>query len=181
IMPPDFQFLEPTADVWLPLGQNQFANSARIVRLLSVVGRLKDGVKPEQAGAELGTIARQLETQYPDTNTGIGLHLVALHEQVTGKLRPALLLLFGAVGLVLLIACANVANLVLVRSAARHREFTVRAALGAGRGRLIRQLLTESIMLAVAGGAGGILLAAWGVDLLMALNPVSLPHYNKIG
>jgi putative ABC transport system permease protein len=181
IMPSGFQFLEPEAEVWVPLAQNQFANNARVVRLLSVIGRLKDDVKPEQASAELATIARQLETQYPNTNTGVGLRLVALHEQVTGKVRPALLLLFGAVGLVLLIACANVANLMLVRSAARRKEIAVRAALGAGRLRLIRQLLTESIALSVLGGAGGVLLAAWGVDLLLAMSPIQLPRYHKIG
>ena len=181
IMPPGFQFLEPAAEVWVPLAQNQFANSARIVRLFSAIGQLKEGVKPEQANAEVAAIGRQLEKQYPDTNTGIGVRLVTLHEQMTGKFRFALLLLFGAVGLVLLIACANVANLMLVRSAARQKEIAVRAALGAGRTRLIRQLLTESIALSVIGGAGGVFVATWGIELLQRLNPVQLPSYNKIG
>ena len=181
IMPTGFYFLEPAADVWAPLMQNQFVNSARGVRMLSVIGRLKDGVKPEQASAELATIGRQLEAQYPDTNAGVGLRMVSMHQQVTGKFRFALLLLLGAVSLVLLIACANVANLMLVRSTARGREIAVRAALGAGRTRLMRQLLTESITLSLIGGAGGALLAAWGIDLLMALNPIPLPRYHKIG
>ena len=180
IMPAEFQFLEPAAELWVPLMQNQFASSARQVRLLSVVGRLNDGVQVGQANAELANIARRLESEYRDSNSGVGLRVVPLHEQVTGKVRPALWLLFGAVGLVLLIACANIINLMLVRSAARHREIAVRAALGAGRWRLLRQLLTESITLSVLGGAAGVLLGSWGVNALLALNPVPLPGYNKI-
>ena len=180
IMPAEFQFLEPAAELWVPLMQNQFASSARQVRLLSVVGRLNDGVQVGQANAELANIARRLESEYRDSNSGVGLRVVPLHEQVTGKVRPALWLLFGAVCLVLLIACANIINLMLVRSAARHREIAVRAALGAGRWRLLRQLLTESITLSVLGGAAGVLLGSWGVNALLALNPVPLPGYNKI-
>ena len=181
IMPAGFQFLDPAAEVWAPLSQNQFASSARQVRLLSVVGRLNDGVQAGEAAAELTNIARRLESAYPDANGGVGLRLVPLHAQITGKVRPALLLLFGAVGLVLLIACANIINLMLVRGAARHRELAVRAALGAGRLRLLRQLLTESITLSVIGGVAGIVLGSWGVNALLALNPIPIPSYNKIG
>src|SRR4030095_10336984 len=175
------QFLEPGADLWIPLQQNMMASSARQVRLLSVVGKLNEGVNGSAAGAELTGIAGRLAQQYPDTNTGVGLRVVPLHEQVTGKVRPALLLVLGAVALVLLIACANIINLMLVRSAARQKEIAVRAALGAGRLRLLRQLLTESITLAVLGGAAGIALASWGVSALLAINPIPIPRYNKIG
>ena len=181
VMPPNFQFLEPAAELWAPLAQNQFASSARNVRLLSVVGRLNDGAQPAAANAELNTIASQWAGQYPDFNAGVGMRTVALHQQVTGKIRPALLLLLGAVGLVLLIACANIINLMLVRSASRQKEIAVRAALGAGRRRLLRQLLTESITLSLIGGGAGIVLGAWGVQALLALNPIRLPQYNQIG
>ena len=180
VMPPDFQFLEPAAELWVPLSQNQFASSARNVRLLSVIGRLNDGAQPAAANAELNTIASQWAGQYPDSNAGVGMRNVPLHQQVTGKFRPALLLLLGAVGLVLLIACANIINLMLVRSASRQKEIAVRAALGAGRRRLLRQLLTESITLSLIGGGAGILLGAWGVQALLALSPIKLPQYNEI-
>ena len=181
VMPADFQLLEPAAEVWVPLQQNQFASSARQVRLLSAVGRLADGLKPAAANNELGAIAQQWAAQYPEANSGIGLRVVPLHQQVTGKVRPALLLLLGAVALVLLIACANIINLMLVRSASRQKEIAVRTALGAGRKRLLRQLLTESITLSLLGGAAGVLLGSWGVQALLALNPIPLPRYNKIG
>ncbi|MCA1577493.1 MAG: ABC transporter permease [Acidobacteria bacterium] len=180
VMPAGFQFLEPPAELWVPLSQNQFASSARNVRLLSVVGRLNDRTQAAAASAELNTIASHWAGQYPDSNAGVGMRTVPLHQQVTGKIRPALLLLLGAVGLVLLIACANIINLMLVRSASRHKEIAVRAALGAGRRRLLRQLLTESITLSLIGGGAGIVLGAWGVQALMALNPIRLPQYNEI-
>ena len=180
IMPADFQLLEPAAEVWVPLAQNQLASSARQVRLLSAVGRLNDDLKPAAANAELSAIATQWAGQYSDSNSGIGLRAVPLHQQVTGKVRPALWLLLGAVGLVLLIACANIVNLMLVRSASRQREIAVRAALGAGRVRLLRQLLTESITLSLLGGGAGVLLGSWGVQALLALNPIPLPRYNQI-
>jgi predicted permease len=180
VMPAEFQLLDPAAEVWVPLAQNQFASSARQVRLLSVVGRLADGLKPIAANTELSSIANQWAGQYPDSNSGVGMRVVPLHQQVTGKLRPALLLLFGAVALVLLIACANIINLLLVRSASRQKEIAVRAALGAGRVRLLRQLLTESITLSLLGGAAGVLLGSWGVQALLALNPIPLPRYNQI-
>ncbi|HEU4432669.1 MAG TPA: ABC transporter permease, partial [Pyrinomonadaceae bacterium] len=180
VMPAQFQFLEPAAELWAPLAQNQFAGSARQVRLLSVVGRLNDGVEASEANAELTGIAQRLASAYPDTNSGVSVRAVPLHQQVTGKVRPALWLLFGAVGLVLLIACANIINLMLVRGAARRREIAVRAALGAGRIRLLRQLLTESITLSVLGGAAGVLFGSWGVNALLALNPIPIPRYNRI-
>jgi putative ABC transport system permease protein len=180
VMPVGFQLLDPAAQLWMPLMQNQFASSGRQVRLLSVVGRLADELKPAAAGAELNSIANQWTNQYPDTNSGVGLRVVPMHDQLTGKVRPALLLLLGAVALVLLIACANIINLMLVRSASRQKEIAVRAALGAGRLRLLRQLLTESITLSLLGGGAGILLGSWGVQALLALNPVSLPQYNQI-
>lgn len=180
VMPADFQFLDPAAELWLPLSQNQFASSARQVRLLSAVGRLGDNTQAGVANAELSTIATQWAAQYPDSNSGVGMRVVPLHAQVTGKVRPALLLLLGAVALVLLIACANIVNLMLVRSASRQKEIAVRAALGAGRSRLLRQLLTESLTLSLLGGGAGVLLGAWGVQALLALNPISIPHYNQI-
>ena len=181
VMPAQFQLLDPAAELWIPLAQNQFASSGRQVRLLSVLGRLNEGVQTTAASAELAAVAKRFESEYPDTNSGVSLRLVPLHQQVTGKVRPALLLLFGAVGLVLLIACANIINLMLVRSASRHREIAVRTALGAGRLRLLRQLLTESITLSVLGGIAGVLLGSWGVNALLALNPIPIPSYNKIG
>jgi putative ABC transport system permease protein len=180
VMPAGFQFLD-AAQLYLPLGQNPVAARGRGVRLLSVVGLLGPESTPEQARAEVKAIAGRLAQQYPDTNTDIGARLVPLQEQVTSKVRPALLILLGAVGFVLLIACANVANLMLARAAARRREVAIRAALGAGRARLVRQMLTESIVLSVVGGAAGVLLAAWGIDLLMALAPSQIPRYNPIG
>lgn len=181
VMPAEFHFLEPNSELWVPLSQNQFANSARNVRLLSVVGKLNNGIALGQANAELSSIANQLASQYPDTNTGVGLRALPLHEQVTGKVRPALLLLLCAVALILLIACVNVVNLMLVRGASRSKEIAVRAAVGAGRLRLLRQLLTESITLSLIGGAAGALLATWGIRVLVAINPIPLPRYNKIG
>jgi putative ABC transport system permease protein len=180
VMPAGFQLLDPAAQIWLPLAQNQFASSGRQVRLLSVVGRLADDLKPAAASAELSAIANQWAGQYADTNSGVGMRVVPMHDQVVGRVRPALLLLLGAVGLVLLIACANIINLMLVRSAARQKEIAVRAALGAGRMRLLRQLLTESITLSLLGGGAGILLGSWGVQALLALNPISIPAYNQI-
>jgi putative ABC transport system permease protein len=180
VMPAGFQFLEKV-DLWLPAAKNMLVNSSRYVRFLTAIGRLKPDVTIEQAGAEMATIARRLERQYPDTNSGVGARVVPLHQQVTGKARPALLLLAGAVGLMLLIVCVNVANLLLAKSESRRKELAIRAALGAGRARLIMQLLTESVMLSLAGGVAGLLVAIWGVDLSRALSPGQIPKYNDIG
>jgi putative ABC transport system permease protein len=180
VMPAGFQFLD-RVELWVPVARNMLVDSARSVRWLSVAGRLKPDVTIDLSGAEMTTIARRLEQQYPDTNSGVGARVVPLHQQVAGKVRPALLLLSGAVGLMLLIVCVNVANLLLARSASRRKELAIRAALGAGRARLIRQLMTESVTLSLAGGAAGLLVAIWGVDLLLSLSPAQIPKYNKIG
>lgn len=178
VLPADFTFLSfPKAtEVWLPFGLDSFRDRkyARAVGSLGVIGRMKPGVGLAEAQAELDTIARRLEEQYPNFNKGWSVRAVPLHEQVTKSWRTALLVLFGAVGFVLLIACANVANLQLARVAARQKEIAIRAALGAGRLRIVRQLLTENILLATLGGSLGLLFALWGVDLLASF-PYTTP------
>jgi putative ABC transport system permease protein len=183
VMPQDFRFPlnVETSDFWIPLDPSQDFNKERGANYLNVVGRLKPGVTTEQAQAEMATIAQRLEQQYPDKNAGKSVHLVALYEQMVKSIRPALLILLGAVGFVLLIACANVANLLLARASSRQKELAIRTALGASRIRIIRQLLTESLLLAFAGGAIGLLLALWGVDLLGAVIPSDIPRIKEIG
>src|ERR1051325_8153610 len=156
------------------------AAGARGVHFLRTYWRLKPGVTLAQAQAELTNIDLRLEQEYPAENKGRRSKLMSLHERVAGDTRPALYILFGAVGLVLLIACSNFANLLLARATSREREIVIRAALGAGRGRLIRQLLTESVLLSCLGGACGLLLAMWGLDLLQTLKPANLPRLSTI-
>ena len=177
VLPPAVTFPGSASELWLPL-----ARSARAMRFrhLHVVGRLASGVAEAQARAELAAVAPRLEAAFPEINAGVGLRLVQLQDHLTRQVRPTLWLLLGAVALVLLIACANVANLMLARGLARNGEMAVRSALGAGRGRLLRLLLTEGLLLALAGGAAGALLAHWGVDLAMKLSPVALPGAGRI-
>jgi putative ABC transport system permease protein len=162
------------ADLWLPTAINP-NNPERQNHQFGIVARLKPSVTVAEARAEMAVIARRLESAYPATNTGWGVTLFPMAEMFTGRIRPVLLILLGAVGLLLLIACANLANLLLARAATREKEIAIRGALGAGRLRLIRQLLTESLVLALAGGALGLVLAAWGVRLLRSVVPDMFP------
>jgi predicted permease len=179
VLPASFRWLED-GELWLPLHANSFAARPRAVRILFMAGRLRAGVTPPQAQAELSRIAAQLAEQYQDSDRGLGAHLVLLREEIVGRIRPLLLALMGAVALVLLIACANVANLLLARTTARRRSLALRAALGAGRGRLAGELLSESALLSLLGGAAGALLAGWGVRALVAIAPEALPRRDEI-
>ena len=166
-------------EYWEPMALD-WSNRVRNGRYAMAVGRLKAGVTIERAQTEMSRIARQLESDYPAFDTGWGATVVPLMEQVVGGSRRSILIVLGAVSLVLLIACANVANLMLARAASRERELAVRAALGASRWRLIRQALVESVILALAGGAAGALLASWGVHLLVAAAPSEVPRIADI-
>ena len=176
---PDFGF-PARAQVWVPLGFGVGEASERSSHSYDVVGRLDPGVTLEQAQAQLSGVARDLEREYPVSNAGRGVTLIPLATDILGPVRPTLLLLSGAVAFVLLIACANVANLFLARAAGRQRELTIRAALGGRRWRLARQLLAEATLLAVGGGLLGLLLATWLVDLLLALRPRGIPRLQEI-
>ena len=174
VMPPGFSFLDKTVDIWLPVGFPAEARTPR-GRWMMTVGRLKPGVTLEQAQRDMSRVAEALTKQFPDFNTGWTARVVGLREQLTGDVRPALFVMLGAVVFVLLIACANVANLLLARATSRQRELAVRAALGAGRGRLVRQLLAESLVLAAIGGAAGLALAWWSLQLLRSVVAERLP------
>ena len=185
IMPAAFRspFINNAQDVWIPLVQDPLFGSWMARRgghWLPVFGRLKPGVSLAQAQAEMDTISERLASEFPAENKGWTVHLVPMQKEIVGDVRTALLVLLGAVGLVLLIACANIANLLLTRATSRSKEIAVRTALGAGRSRIIRQLLSETAVLGLLGGVVGIALAYWGVRALSSLLPDNLPQLNAI-
>jgi predicted permease len=187
VMPRGFRFPE-TADLWsaasrdipeLPGFPGDIAAS-RDVHYLSVVGRLRSDVSADAAGVEMSGIAARLATQYPADNDGLGANVVSLHRSLVGDVEPTVVMLFAAVGLVLLIACANVASLLLARAEERSREAAICVALGATRARMLSRTLAESLVLGLAGGVAGIILATWGIDALLALAPGDLPRADEI-
>jgi putative ABC transport system permease protein len=184
IMPEGFNFPQQT-EVWATFGftAQQLTQQQRGSRFLNVIGRLKPNVTLREAQSEMDTIAARVAQQYPmnySEKSGWGVTVVPLLEVYVGDIRPALLILLGAVGFVLLIACANVTNLLMARGAARQKELAIRTALGAGRLRVVRQLLTESLLLSIVGGAAGLLLAVWGIELLTRWTPANVPRVHDV-
>jgi putative ABC transport system permease protein len=176
VLPQTFEFPDSTIELWAPLPLEGLSQPlSRANHELAVYARMKPGVTIEQARADMDRVGQQLSAAYPDTNRRHGAWVVPLREELTGPVKSSLFLLLGAVGFVLLIACVNVANLLLARAAARRREVAVRAALGAGRARLVGQALTESVLLSLLGGAAGLLVARWGIDLLRQVAPAGVP------
>ena len=186
VMPRGFQYpiTDEPQDFWEPMFPAQWltkeAREERANRFMSVIGRLKPDVTIAQAKTDLDLLSKQIEQQSPQSNTNVIFNAVSLHEDITRDYRSALLIMLGAVGLVLLIACANVANLLLARAAARQKEVAIRMALGASRGRIASQLLTESVLLSLVGAAVGLLLASWGMDLLAAYGPADVPRLRAV-
>jgi putative ABC transport system permease protein len=178
VMPAGFEFPEQT-QVWSNLSPDP-AEEVRDNRSLSSIARLKPGVSRDEAQSRISTINAQLAQSFPDTNKGWDAKLSVLHDRLVREVRPSLMALLGAVAFVLLIACANVANLLLARAAARQKEVAIRTAMGASRGRIIRQMLTESMLLSIIGGVLGVMLSVWLVDLLLSITPKGAPRMEQV-
>ena len=186
ILPKGFYGLDPDTEVWIPFATGPLFEQSDILnnrgaRWHDVIARLKPGITIQQAHSAMNSTTKRLEEEYPDSNLNYGVMLIPFKEEILGDIKPAVRILFGAVAFVLLIACANVANLMLVRTSGRQKEFAVRTALGASRIRIIRQLITESALLGIIGGIAGSVLAIWGVDLIKRFSPVTIPEYVHIG
>ena len=190
VTPTGFKGFSGIADVWVPMMMRSalYPTTARFnflgardIHWHRVIGRLNPGLTLAAAQAEMDTVTSRLANEYPQANEGRGAMLITARERLAGKNRAPLLVLLGAVVFVLLIACANVANLFLARAATRSREIAIRLALGASRGRIARQLITESLLVAGLGGVAGLLLAMWSVDLLVSIMPISLPSFATVG
>ena len=181
VLQPGFRFGTDYADVYIPIGQRKLVDANdRAAHDVACVARLKPGVNLSQADAQMNAIQENIDRRNPETEQGLGIKILPAKEPLVGDVRGTLLLLLGAVGMVLLIACANVANLLLARSAARAREFSIRAALGAGRGRIVRQLITESVLLSLLGGVLGLAAAKWGLSAALATLAADLPRGDNI-
>src|SRR5208282_1313863 len=173
VLPRDFEFAPAgiASSLWVPMHAQGDLVTRRSLRWLNVIARLAPGVTAKQAQSEMDTIGSQLAREYPKENAAVHVVMIGLRETIVGQIRPLILILFGTVAFVLLIACANLANLLMTRSIGRQREFAIRSALGATRGDLIRQMLTESLLLSFLGAAAGMVLAPWGVTILVAAIP----------
>jgi len=180
VMPASFEFPDKDTQLWVPLAYFPYEKTRRSQRMFYAVARLAPGVTLEAAQAEMSTIAGRLGQLHPRTNGGWDVLVEPVREAVVGSTRRPLLILLGAVLLVLLIACANVSSLLLARGAERQQELAIRGALGASRARLVRYLLTDTLVMSLAGGFGGLLVAYWGIQSIMSLDPGNLPHWNAI-